>query len=70
MTTGNLPLKVRLAPPTYQKLHELHPNYGEASRVARVLIESYVVLREQGICASSGFIDEVAQGVVDGEASK
>jgi len=41
-----IPLKLRLKPELIQKLKEIHPSYGELSRVAGELLESYVKVAE------------------------
>ena len=40
-------LKLRLNPELVKKLKELHPSYGELSRVAGELLEAYVKAKER-----------------------
>ena len=42
-----IPLKLRLRPELVKKLKEIHPSYGELSRVVGELLEAYVKVRER-----------------------
>ena len=42
-----IPLKLRLSPELVKKLKELHPSYGELSRVVGELLTAYVKTRER-----------------------
>ena len=40
-------LKLRLRPEVIKKLKEIHPSYGEVSKVVGELLEHYVKVRER-----------------------
>ncbi len=59
MATDRLPIKVRLAPEVYAELFRLHPSYGEASRVARELISTYILVRKTTASQVTAMADAV-----------
>lgn len=60
MATTKLSLNLRLNQEIYSELHKLHSGYGEASRVARQLIEAYVTARK----ATRSEVDALAEAVL------
>lgn len=46
MPSSKTPLKVRLDAELAQELHQLHPGYGEATRIVTELVVAYVMARE------------------------
>ena len=45
MPSSKTPVKIRLEPELAQKLHQLHPGYGEATRVVTELVTAYLYAR-------------------------
>lgn len=48
MPSSKTPVKVRLHPEMAQKLHNLHPGYGEVSGVVAELLAAYLAARQSG----------------------
>ena len=42
VSTSKVPVTLRLPQELVEKLHKLHPSYGEASKVVRELVEAYL----------------------------
>jgi hypothetical protein len=46
MPSSKIPVKIRLEQELAQKLHQLHPGYGEATRVVTELVTAYLGNRQ------------------------
>ena len=47
MASHKQQVKIRLQPDVVERLHKLHPSYGEAGRVVQRLVRDYVEQEER-----------------------
>ena len=47
MASSKQQVKIRLQPEVVERLHKLHPSYGEAGRVVQRLVRDYVEQEER-----------------------